>query len=97
MSLNDRIEALAHDLAKRESVHIGAIEKARQKYPDVKVVVHPECLMEVLEAADMDGSTEFITKTITNAEPGTTWVQMQEIHAVENGQVLPPFSNDQTL
>ena len=31
MSLNDRIEALARDLAKRESVHVEAIEKAQQK------------------------------------------------------------------
>jgi quinolinate synthase len=68
------------------SVHrrfsVAQIEKAREKYPDVKVVVHPECLMEVLEAADMDGSTEFITKTITNAEPGTTWAVGTEINLV---------------
>ena len=68
------------------SVHrrfsVAQIEKAREQYPDVTVVVHPECLMEVVQAADMDGSTEFITKTITNAEPGSVWAIGTEINLV---------------
>ena len=38
--------------------------------------------MEVVQAADMDGSTEFITKTITNAPAGTTWAVGTEINLV---------------
>ena len=38
--------------------------------------------MEVVQAADMDGSTEFISKTITNAAPGTTWAVGTEINLV---------------
>ena len=38
------------------SVHtrftVAQIEQARQRYPDVNVVVHPECIMEVVQAAD---------------------------------------------
>ena len=68
------------------SVHrrftVPQIEKARAEHPGVNVIVHPECLMEVVQAADMDGSTEFITKTITNAEPGSTWAVGTEINLV---------------
>jgi quinolinate synthase len=68
------------------SVHrrfsVKQIEKARADYPDVKVIVHPECTMEVVQAADMDGSTEFITRTITEAAPGTTWAVGTEINLV---------------
>ena len=46
------------------SVHrrfsVAQIEKARRDYPGVTVIVHPECLMEVVQAADLDGSTEFM-------------------------------------
>jgi quinolinate synthase len=68
------------------SVHrrfsVKQIEKARAEYPGVKVIVHPECTMEVVQAADMDGSTEFITRTITEAPSGTTWAVGTEINLV---------------
>ena len=68
------------------SVHmrfsVQQIEEARRKYPDVKVIVHPECRMEVVQAADMDGSTEFIAKTIAEAPPGTKWAVGTEINLV---------------
>jgi quinolinate synthase len=68
------------------SVHrrfsVKQIEQARAEHPDVTVIVHPECTMEVVQAADMDGSTEFITKTITNAPAGTTWAVGTEINLV---------------
>ena len=43
------------------------IESARERYPDITVLVHPECPMETVEAADLNGSTEFIRKTINEA------------------------------
>ena len=68
------------------SVHtrftVAQIEQAREKHPDVTVVVHPECIMEVVQAADLDGSTEFIKKVITEAPPGTTWAVGTEISLV---------------
>jgi quinolinate synthase len=68
------------------SVHrrfsVKQIEKARAEHPGVTVIVHPECTMEVVQAADMDGSTEFITKTITNAPAGSTWAVGTEINLV---------------
>ena len=68
------------------SVHrrfsVKQIEQARAEHPDVQVIVHPECTMEVVQAADMDGSTEFITRTITEAPAGTTWAVGTEINLV---------------
>ena len=39
------------------------IADARAKHPDVIVIVHPECRLETVQAADLNGSTEFIAKT----------------------------------
>ena len=68
------------------SVHtrfsVKQIEGARARYPDVKVIVHPECVMEVVQAADMDGSTEFIRETIEGAPAGSVWAVGTEISLV---------------
>ncbi|MEX0683779.1 MAG: quinolinate synthase NadA [Dehalococcoidia bacterium] len=68
------------------SVHrrfsVKQIEQARAQHPGVKVIVHPECTMEVVQAADMDGSTEFIARTITQAPAGTSWAVGTEINLV---------------
>ena len=68
------------------SVHtrftVAQIEEARQKFPDVNVIVHPECTMEVVQAADLVGSTEFIINTIRGAEPGSVWAVGTEISLV---------------
>jgi quinolinate synthase len=68
------------------SVHarftVEQIEEARAKYPDIQVVVHPECRMEVVEAADCDGSTEYIAKVITESAPGSQWAVGTEINLV---------------
>ena len=68
------------------SVHtrftVPQIEEARERYPDVQVVVHPECTMEAVQAADYNGSTEYIIKTITESPPGSTWAVGTEISLV---------------
>ena len=68
------------------SVHtrftVEQIRQARELHPDVNVIVHPECTMEVVESADSNGSTEFIKKTIEDASPGTKWAIGTEISMV---------------
>ncbi len=61
---------------------VKQIEAARTRYPDINVIVHPECTMEVVQAADMDGSTEVIRKTITEAPSGSKWAVGTEISLV---------------
>jgi quinolinate synthase len=58
------------------------IAEARAKYPDVTVVVHPECRMETVQAADLNGSTEFIAKTVANAPAGSVIAIGTEINLV---------------
>lgn len=68
------------------SVHgrfnVGQIEKARAEFPGVQVIVHPECPLDVVQAADSNGSTEFIIKTIAEAPSGTIWAVGTEINLV---------------
>ena len=56
------------------------IEQVRDEHPDANVVVHPECRREVVEAADIVGSTSTITQTIEEADPGETWAIGTEVH-----------------
>ena len=61
---------------------VAQIEEARRRFPNVKVVVHPECTREVVAAADLDGSTEFIVRTVTQAAPGSVIAIGTEINLV---------------
>ena len=61
---------------------VQQIEKARADYPDIKVLVHPECRREVVEAADLYGSTEYIIQQIEKAPAGTKWAVGTEINLV---------------
>lgn len=50
-------------------VHAGIrpedLEKARQKYPNAEILVHPECQSEITEQADYTGSTAGIIEYAT--------------------------------
>ncbi|MEX1157910.1 MAG: quinolinate synthase NadA [Thermomicrobiales bacterium] len=69
------------------SVHarfsVEQIEQARRSDPAVNVIVHPECRLEVVQAAGMDGSTERIIDVIRNAPEGTSWAVGTEINLVK--------------
>ncbi len=68
------------------SVHtrftVPQIERARLQYPDIRVVVHPETTMEVVQAADYNGSTEYIIKVIDDAPAGSVWAVGTEVNLV---------------
>ena len=61
---------------------VKQIEMARERYPDITVLVHPECTMETVQEADLVGSTEFIRKTINEAPQGSKWAVGTEISLV---------------
>ena len=69
------------------SVHarfkVEQIEAARQEDAAVKILVHPECTLDVVQQADFIGSTEFIVQTIEQAPPGTSWGVATEINLVK--------------
>nr|WP_313814713.1 quinolinate synthase NadA [Glutamicibacter sp.] len=58
------------------------IAKARETFPGVRVIVHPECPMEVVDAADEAGSTEYIRAAIDAATEPTTFAVGTEINMV---------------
>jgi quinolinate synthase len=58
------------------------ITRARREDPKVNVLVHPECMFDVVQASDYNGSTEYIIKKVNEAEPGSSWVIGTEIHLV---------------
>ncbi|PPG72039.1 quinolinate synthase [Rathayibacter rathayi] len=59
------------------------IAKARTEHPGVRVIVHPECPMAVVDAADEYGSTDYIMKAIQAAPAGSTFAIGTEINLVQ--------------
>jgi quinolinate synthase len=68
------------------SVHtrftVRQIENVRKQHPDVRVIVHPECTWDVVQAADESGSTEHILKQVRQSPVGSKWAVGTEIHLV---------------
>lgn len=62
----------------------------REKYPDVKVLVHPECREEVVNMADSVGSTTHIVKYVEKAPPGSTIAIGTELNLVHRLAVTHP-------
>ncbi|WP_415378821.1 quinolinate synthase NadA [Halosimplex sp. TS25] len=60
------------------------IEDLRERRPDANVVVHPECRREVVEAADVVGSTSTICEVVEEADPGDAWAIGTEIHLAKH-------------
>ncbi|MDJ1113460.1 quinolinate synthase NadA [Microbacterium dauci] len=69
------------------SVHrrftVDQIAAARAEHPGVRVIVHPECPMDVVDAADEAGSTDYIRKAIAAASEPTTFAIGTEINLVQ--------------
>jgi len=58
------------------------IDQIRAQWPDVTVMVHPECAYEVVQKADLSGSTEGIMREMEAAKPGSRWAIGTEVHLV---------------
>ena len=68
------------------SVHtrfsVKQVEAQRQNSPGVRVIVHPECTWDVVQAADDSGSTEYIIRQIADSPADSVWAVGTEIHLV---------------
>ncbi|NOT48986.1 MAG: quinolinate synthase NadA [Acidobacteria bacterium] len=62
------------------------VEKVREEVPGIQVLVHPECMREVVELSDLDGSTSFIIKTVENSPAGSKWTIGTEVNLVNRLQ-----------
>lgn len=58
------------------------VDEKRAEYPGIKILVHPECRYEVVAKSDLNGSTEFIIKTIDEAPAGSKWAVGTELNLV---------------
>jgi quinolinate synthase len=58
------------------------VEAVRARADGTRVLVHPECMQEVVDAADLSGSTEFIIRTLEASPAGTRWSVATEVHLV---------------
>jgi quinolinate synthase len=69
------------------SVHgrfsLSCVEDVRARVPGVNVLVHPECRHEVVQAADLVGSTEFIIRALDEAPAGSAWAIGTELNLVQ--------------
>jgi len=58
------------------------IDNFKQKFPETKIIAHPESPFEVCQKSDYIGSTEYIINTIAEAEPNTRWLVATELNLV---------------
>ncbi len=76
------------------SVHgrfsMASVEDVRARVPDVRVLVHPECRHDVVLAADLVGSTEYIIKTVEAAPAGSSWAIGTELNLVRRLALAHP-------
>ncbi|MFM8891803.1 MAG: quinolinate synthase NadA, partial [Planctomycetia bacterium] len=66
------------------------VDAMRAGLPGVKVLVHPECSMEVVDKSDLAGSTSYIIRQVEAASPGTVWAIGTELHLVKRLERLHP-------
>jgi len=81
------------------SVHtrftVAQIDAFRKKYATGKVIAHPECTFDVVQAADLSGSTEFIVETLRKSPAGSVWAVATEIHLVN--RMMHELAPDRTI
>ncbi len=58
------------------------IAHVRTRLPGCRVIVHPECAREVVQAADLSGSTGRIMREVLSSPAGSSWGVGTEIHMV---------------
>jgi quinolinate synthase len=58
------------------------VVRVRKEHPGIRVIVHPECMFEVAQAADEIGSTEGIIRSIVASLAGSEWAVGTELHLV---------------
>ena len=65
-----------------EKFNVAQIEALRKHDPERRIIVHPECTFDVVQAADEAGSTSYIIDQIEASAPGTKWAVGTEMNLV---------------
>lgn len=66
-----------------ERFKLEHVDMMRAEYPGIRIIVHPECRPEVVDAADAWGSTALIEKWVREQPAGSTLAIGTEIHMVK--------------
>lgn len=66
-----------------EGFTVANVRQVREQYPDMNIIVHPECSREVVAAADDNGSTKYIVDTINAAPAGSSFAIGTEMNLVK--------------
>ncbi|MBN8639217.1 MAG: quinolinate synthase NadA [Anaerolineae bacterium] len=99
--LNAKIILWAGHCSVHQQFRPDHIDLWRKHHPDINIIVHPECAMEVVDKADYVGSTARIVDVISAAPAGSKWAVGTEVHLVNRIknqfpdkfiQLLSPFS-----
>ncbi|MFS0780776.1 quinolinate synthase NadA [Bacillus sp. 1P06AnD] len=77
-----------------ENFTVKNIEDVRGRYPEMNILVHPECSREVVALSDYNGSTKYIIDCIERAEAGTQWAIGTEMNLVKR---LMAAHSDRTI
>jgi quinolinate synthase len=67
-----------------------SVDEIRAKVPGVTVIAHPECTFEVVEKADLVGSTGKIIEWIETAPTGSAWSIATELNLVKRLALTHP-------
>ena len=65
-----------------KSLLLKILRFVSHEYPDMKIIVHPECTHEVVQLADDSGSTNYIIHAIENSPTGSKWAIGTEMNLV---------------
>lgn len=66
------------------------VQSVRTRYPSIRVIVHPECSMEVVDLADDAGSTAQLIQQVEAAPANTQWAIGTENRLVNRLQQQHP-------
>jgi quinolinate synthase len=66
------------------------VERIKKEHDGIKVVVHPECIPEVVDISDFNGSTSFIKDVVEHSEAGSKWAIGTEINFVNSIKAANP-------
>ncbi len=83
------------------------VDETRDKFPGIKIAVHPECTWDVVDKADAVGSTKFLVNYIDEQPPGAMIAVGTEINLINrmahkypdkkifelSGQICPVCAN----
>ena len=58
------------------------VDELRERFPDIRIIAHPECSFEVVQKADESGSTERIIRAVTDSPAGSRWAVGTEVNLV---------------